>query len=58
MNTEISAEALHQIEEALRRYRVKVEASRLTNTSKHTYILHAEHFVRWLKGDFEPGGRV
>ena len=30
----------------------------LTRSSKDTYLLHARHFVRWLKDDFKPGANV
>ncbi len=54
----INPQALQQVEAALDRYREEVEATRLRPSSKWTYLLHAEHFVRWLSDDFEPGVNV
>lgn len=55
---EVSSGTLRDIEAALARYRAEVEASRLRPSTKKTYIHHAETFVRWLKGDVDPGGNV
>ena len=27
----------------------------MTPSTKRTYLLHAENFVRWLSDDFNPG---
>ena len=56
--TEINQEALRMVKAAHQRYRELVEASRLVESSKQTYLLHSEHFVRWLEGDFTPGANV
>ena len=53
----ISFEALGEVKEALDRYKELVDAADLTESTKNTYTLHADHFVRWLDDDFEPGGR-
>ena len=52
------------IEEMERLYRLWEEAvtaareeGRLTETTATTYLLHPEHFLRWCKGEFEPGSR-
>jgi hypothetical protein len=55
---EISAEALRQVEQALARYSNVCEANLGTRNSKETYYRYAEQFVRWLKGDFNPGERL
>ena len=47
-----------QVKEALEVYRKEVEASDLAPDTKRTYMRHAETFVRWLHGDFEPGSRI
>jgi hypothetical protein len=52
---QIPAEALHQVTEALKRYEREVEQSKLRPSTKRTYIVHANNFVRWLKGEFAPG---
>ena len=38
-------------------YRQEVNATNLTAASKHSYISHAEEFVRWIEGRFTPGTR-
>ena len=35
-----------------------VENSGLSEKSKSTYMIHAEHFIRWLEDHFEPGMNV
>ncbi|MEQ8316729.1 MAG: hypothetical protein RIE77_12720 [Phycisphaerales bacterium] len=54
----ISASALAEIEQALHSYHDQVESSSMAENTKKTYLRHADTFVRWLKGDFEPGERV
>jgi hypothetical protein len=51
----ISRSALAQIEDALVQYEVEVAGAPLSPSTKETYLLHASNFVRWLKGDFQPG---
>ena len=53
----VSDKTLHEIEAALVEYQQEVQASSMTASTKHTYVLHAENFVRWLRGDFVPGAR-
>ena len=54
----ISQPCLKQVRDALGTYREEVEASELQPSTKRTYLRHAETFVRWLEGDFEPGVNV
>ncbi len=54
----VEAQVLPRVEKALAEYEAEVTASRLKPSSKRTYLLHARHFVRWLGGDFEPGGSL
>jgi hypothetical protein len=57
----IKREALDEVERALEQYRELLATLEAEGTLKpsaaRTYILHADHFVRWLKDDFEPGAR-
>ncbi len=46
------------VREAFEDYRAEIEASNLAAASKATYLRHAETFVRWVEGDFQPGARV
>ena len=54
----ISQDALRQVQAALENYITELKASKLTQSSKDTYLLHAEQFVRWLDDDFVPGGHL
>ena len=54
----VSSQALAEIRLALREYEKEVSASGVKPNTEKTYLLHANHFVRWLEGDFESGGRV
>ncbi|KKM11955.1 hypothetical protein SY88_06070 [Clostridiales bacterium PH28_bin88] len=59
--THCSEEVLKEIEQLLQEYQVVVglarREGRLKDSAANTYLLHVSNFVRWLKGDFEPGGR-
>ena len=54
----VSSEVLKAVRDALERYEAEVTDTPLTPSAKKTYILHAEHFVRWLNDDFEPGATL
>jgi hypothetical protein len=49
---------LFEVETALRSYCEAVLSCDLAEHSQADYIRNAENFVRWLKGEFEPGSRV
>ena len=51
----ISQDCLTQVLRAMERYEEEVNATTMTRSTKHTYILHADQFVRWLNDEFEPG---
>ena len=57
----INRAALDEVEKALEHYRELLATLDADGTLKpsatKTYILHSENFVRWLKGEFEPGAR-
>jgi hypothetical protein len=55
--TQISLDALFEVENAFRAYCADVEESGLSVSSQATYIDIASGFVRWLRGDFTPGSR-
>jgi hypothetical protein len=46
------------VERALKEYLAEVEASDLAHLTKATYAEHPRNFVRWLKGEFVPGGSL
>ena len=54
----VTAAAMSEIETALKGYYTAVEASDLALSSQATYIDMANNFVRWLRGEFDPGSRV
>ena len=53
----ISADALREVEAALKTYVDEVIATDLSDSSKDVYAYHSTNFVRWLTGDFIPGTR-
>ena len=53
--TKVNADVLRVVQDALDKYESDVSATPLRPSTKKTYILHAQHFVRWLSDDFEPG---
>lgn len=55
---EIGPQALAAVKAALEHYKTEVTASKLQPNSQRTYLLHARHFVRWIEGDFMPGGAL
>jgi DNA polymerase II small subunit/DNA polymerase delta subunit B len=54
----VSKSTLSEIDSALKEYVRAVLASELSASSQAVYIDHASNFVRWLKGEFDPGSRV
>jgi hypothetical protein len=53
----LSTAALREVENALKAYYDAVGSSDLSQSSQATYIDMANNFVRWARGDFEPGSR-
>lgn len=57
----MSRQAVDEVEQALERYRellAELEQSGvLKENTRKTYLLHSENFVRWLRGEFDPGER-
>ena len=49
---------ISHVREAFEDYQAEVEASNLAPASKVTYLRHAETFVRWMEGGFQPGAQV
>ena len=54
----LAPSTLSEIDSALKEYCSVVLASDLSAASQAIYIDHATSFVRWLKGEFDPGARV
>ncbi len=57
----ISRQALNEVTEALDQYRelcaARVQDGSLAENTEKTYMLHAANFVRWMRGEFDPGSR-
>jgi len=53
----MSAAALAELETAWNDYRAAVAASDLSESSQATYTDIANNFVRWVRGEFDPGSR-
>ena len=53
----ISPEAMIEVETAMKAYFDAVEASDLTQSSQASYIDPTKQFLRWLRGEFDPGSR-
>ena len=54
----INPRALAEVKVALERYEIQVKAYKLQPNSQNTYLLHARNFIRWLEGNFTPGGTL
>lgn len=54
----ISVRSLSKVWELFDEYVEVVNSSALAPSSKTDYIMFAEQFVRWIDGNFEPGGMV
>lgn len=55
---QVRAETVREVEDSFRRYEEEVAAAGLRPVTVTTYIQYASQFVRWLKGDFVPGGTL
>ena len=51
----LPADALREVEKAFKGYYDAVESSDLSQSSQATYIDMANNFVRWVRGEFDPG---
>jgi hypothetical protein len=55
--TKVSPAAMLEVMAALDAYWDALEASDLSHASKGIYMSQADNFVRWMRGDFNPGSR-
>ena len=51
----ISQSALREVENALEEFRIALDNSDLSDSSKRSYYRRANRFIRWIEGDYEPG---
>ena len=56
--TKVSESTIREVQVALEAYRREVHDSGLKESTKWTYLRHADTFVRWLNDDFVPGTLV
>ncbi|MDQ6481802.1 hypothetical protein [Dyadobacter sp. LHD-138] len=47
-----------EINRLLEKYMTEIEASELKPLAANIYLTHAKNFVRWIEGEFTPGGRL
>ncbi|MBX3315525.1 MAG: hypothetical protein KF902_01530 [Phycisphaeraceae bacterium] len=57
----INRSALDEVEKAFEQYQellatLEADGAIAPNTAK-TYLQHSQSFVRWLKGEFDPGAK-
>ena len=56
-----SANALLEIQRLLRDYETEITNKKrqglLMENAAKTYLLHSTNFVRWIRGEFNPGER-
>lgn len=54
-------EIILQLEELYEAYEKEVleaeQNGHLMANTRRTYLLHSHNFLKWCKGDFEPGGK-
>ncbi len=57
----ITREALEEVQRALAVYEellASLEQTRVIKEStRQTYMVHSDNFVRWMRGEFDPGAR-
>lgn len=61
MIVKASQEFIKRLEELYQVYEKEVQEKTidgmLAENSSRTYLLHSGNFVKWCRGDFNPGGR-
>ena len=54
-------ETIKELDRLIEEYTKEVEQAQrdghLKDNTVRTYLLHSNNFVKWCKGEFEPGGR-
>lgn len=54
----VNPEIQKLLSELLDQYTKEVKNAGLKENTEQTYLLHANHFVRWCNGDFAPGQKL
>lgn len=52
------SESLTEISRLLDMYISEIQSSELKPLAANIYLTHAKNFVRWIEGEFVPGGRL
>ncbi|MBE9464176.1 hypothetical protein ACFP1I_06730 [Dyadobacter subterraneus] len=52
------SESLTEISRLLDMYINEIQSSELKPLAANIYLTHAKNFVRWIEGEFVPGGRL
>ena len=52
------SESLTEISRLLDLYISEIQSSELKPLAANIYLTHAKNFVRWIEGEFVPGGRL
>lgn len=52
------SESIVEINRLLDIYISEIESSELKPLAANIYLTHAKNFVRWIEGEFVPGGRL
>jgi len=58
LNRSLSARSLSRMWDLFDVYCAEVDASALRPSSKTDYKMFAEFFMRWIDGEFKPGGTL
>ncbi|MCF0057008.1 hypothetical protein [Dyadobacter sp. CY356] len=53
-----NSESLTEISRLLDMYISEIQSSELKPLAANIYLTHAKNFVRWIEGEFVPGGRL
>jgi len=56
MQTDLNS--FSEINRLLDKYMMEIESSELKPLAANIYLTHAKNFVRWIEGEFVPGGRL
>lgn len=58
MIAKVSPITVQEIQNAITEYWKVLQASQLADKSTEDYFYFAYCFVRWMNGEFEPGGSI
>lgn len=53
----VSQEFIKQLEVLYQTYEKEVKGTKLANNTVNTHLYHSSNFVKWCRGEYEPGVR-